>query len=416
MPLAYSFADQALAAGGSFLANVILARTQSKEEYGMFALSYSFYMFLTSIHNSTILEPYTVYGSGRYRVHFSEYLRLMARSNAILGLALTGSLLLSCLVLSRVAPQLVSRALWGLALTVGILLSGLFLRRVFYLQRQSSLAAGTSLVFFVTVVCGLWLTVRTHVLDGFSVFLVLALGWITAGVSFGRKLSFGRPRQSFLELEPDYWREHWKYTRWVLATAFVYQLTTQGYYWLVGGFLSVKEVGDLRAMYLLVTPVEQGFVALTFLVLPALAARYAAKRMGDYLSLLRRYGLAILSVTALFALAVRVVGKPVMHALYAGKFDGLAPILFLMALLPVFTGIGCIMSSALNAAEKPKLVFLAYLCSAVSTVLLGIPLVMRFGLRGAVYGMLVSGGTYTGALAIGFLFGVYNKAPHPEIA
>jgi O-antigen/teichoic acid export membrane protein len=409
MPVAYSFADQALAAGGSFLANVILARTQSKEEYGMFALSYSFYMFLTSIHNSTILEPYTVYGSGRYRAHFSEYLRLMARSNAILGLVLTGSLLLICLALLWIAPQLVSRALWGLALTVGILLSGLFLRRVFYLQGQSSLAAGTSLVFFVTVVCGLWLTVRAHVLDGFSVFLVLALGWIMAGLSFGRKLSFGKPQQSFLELEPDYWREHWKYTRWVLATAFVYQLTTQGYYWLVGGFLSVKEVGDLRAMYLLVTPVEQGFVALTFLVLPALASRYAAKRMGDYLSLLRRYGLAILSVTGLFALAVRAVGKPLMHALYAGKFDGLAPILFIFALLPVFTGIGCMLSNALNAAEKPKLVFLAYLCSAVSTVLLGIPLVMRFGLRGAVYGMLVSGGTYAGALFVGFLFTVYNK-------
>src|SRR5713226_3289798 len=155
MPVAYSFADQALAAGGSFLANVILARTQSKEEYGMFALSYSFYMFLTSIHNSTILEPYTVYGSGRYRAHFSEYLRLMARGNAILGLLLTGGLLLSCLLLLWIAPQLMSRALLGLALTVGVLLSGLFLRRVFYLQRQASLAAGTSLAFFVAVVCGL---------------------------------------------------------------------------------------------------------------------------------------------------------------------------------------------------------------------------------------------------------------------
>jgi O-antigen/teichoic acid export membrane protein len=162
-------------------------------------------------------------------------------------------------------------------------------------------------------------------------------------------------------------------------------------------------------MYLLVTPVEQGFIALTFLVLPALAARYAANRMGDFLSLLRRYGLAILSVTALFALAVRIVGKPLMHVLYAGKFDGLAPILFILALLPVLTGIACVMANALNAAEKPKLVFLAYLCGAVSTLLLGIPLVMRFGLRGAVYGMLASGGTYAGALFVGFLFTVYNK-------
>ena len=78
VPVAYSFADQAFAVGASFLANVMLARTQSKEEYGMFALSYSVFTFLAGLHNSAILEPYTVYGSGRYRKRFSEYLRLMS--------------------------------------------------------------------------------------------------------------------------------------------------------------------------------------------------------------------------------------------------------------------------------------------------------------------------------------------------
>src|SRR5205823_13350278 len=39
--VAYGVADQALAVGAGFLVNVALARTQTKEEYGMFALSYS---------------------------------------------------------------------------------------------------------------------------------------------------------------------------------------------------------------------------------------------------------------------------------------------------------------------------------------------------------------------------------------
>jgi len=42
MPVAYSFTDQALAVGGGFLVNVVLARAQTKEEYGLFALSYKF--------------------------------------------------------------------------------------------------------------------------------------------------------------------------------------------------------------------------------------------------------------------------------------------------------------------------------------------------------------------------------------
>ncbi len=410
MPVAYSFADQALAAGGSFLVGLAVARTQTKQEYGMFALSYSFYVFLTSIHNSTILEPYTVYGSGRYRERFAEYLRLMLRCNTTLGLSLSGTLVLACLMLKWLAPPWTSRALWGLALTVGVLLSGLFLRRAFYIQRRAALAAKASLVFFLTVASGVWLATRAHILNSFSAFLVLGLGWIVAGAAFGRELAFGNPKQRFHELVPRYWQEHWKYTRWVLATAFVFQFATQGYYWLLAGLLSVKEVGELRAMYQLVGPVEQVLVAVSFIVLPALASHYAAKRMGSFLSLWKWYALATVGLTGLFALGVRILGRPAMHVLYAGKFDNLVPLLYLMSLSPLLVGTGNTMVNALNAIEKPKLAFYGFLCSAATTFGGGIPLVIRFGLRGAVYGMLLSGATYTVVMAIGFLLNVNNNA------
>ncbi len=409
MPVAYSFADQALAVGGGFLVNVELARTQTKAEYGMFALSYSVYLLLTSLHNAAILEPYTVYGSGRYRERFSEYLRLMARSNVVLGLLLTVILLLICLVLSWTAPHLMSRALLGLALTAGILLSGIFLRRAFYVQRQPALAAESSLVFFLTVACGLWLLVRAHRIDGFTVFLALGLGWIAAGAALGRKLPFRKPAQPFLVLEPQYWREHWKYSKWVLATAFLFQLTTQSYYWLVAGFLSAKEVAELRAMYLLVSPIEQALIAVSYLMIPALAAHYAAKRMENFLSLWKRFALATLGVTALFALTVRVLGKLVMHVLYAGKYDGSASLLFVLTLLPLVMWVGSTMAQALNAVEKPHFVFWAYVCSGAVTFLGGIPLVIHYGIRGAVYGMLLSGSAYTVFLTAGFVLTVCNK-------
>src|SRR6266581_2774308 len=199
MPVAQSVVDQALVVGGTFLANVILARTQTKEEYGMFALSYSVFTFLSALHNSAILEPCTVYGSGRYRNHFSEYLRLMVRVNAFVGLLLMFLVLLVCLALHWAAPQYVSRSLLGLGVTVGVLLSGTFLRRVFYLQRQPAFSAQASLICFVTVACALWFVARAHVLNGFSVFAILALGWIAAGVGLGRKLAVGHPGQSFLD-------------------------------------------------------------------------------------------------------------------------------------------------------------------------------------------------------------------------
>src|SRR6266496_4640735 len=104
----YSIADQALAVGGMFLANVALARTQSKEEYGIFALSYSVFTFLVGLHDAAILETYTVYGSGRYNARFTEYARLLWRSNSLLGLVLTVTISVIWGVLAWAKPTLAS--------------------------------------------------------------------------------------------------------------------------------------------------------------------------------------------------------------------------------------------------------------------------------------------------------------------
>jgi hypothetical protein len=72
-------------------------------------------------------------------------------------------------------------------------------------------------------------------------------------------------------------------------------------------------------------------------------------------------------------------------------------------------GIGNTMNAALKSIEKPQAVFYAYVASGAATFLIGVPLVMHLGLRGAVYGMLVSGGAYTAALGIAFLAAIHAE-------
>ncbi|HYA23187.1 MAG TPA: hypothetical protein VEF05_03450 [Terriglobales bacterium] len=406
---AVGLADQGLSVGGMFLVNVALARTQTKEDYGTFALSYSIFTFLAGLQNAAVLEPFTVYGSGRYQGSFAPYLRLMLRSSVIASLCLSAGLLLTCLVFRAVAPSLNSPPLLGLALTVSFILTGSFVRRSFYVIRQPALAAKTSLVFFTTVALLLWLAAKARELNGFSAFLILALGWVIASAASVRKLPSDNAPNGFLESEPHYWREHWTYTRWVLATAFVFQFMHQGYYWLVAGFLSVREVGELKAMYVLIAPVEQVMISISLLFLPILAAKYAARNMAAFSSLWKRYASLMMGITVIFALSVRAVGSRVIHILYGGKFDELAPMLFLLALVPVLMGFGSTVSDAIRAAEKPRLVFYAYVSSALATLLLGVPSVRYFGLRGAVYGMLLSAAAYTGALALAFRLHVHKR-------
>jgi O-antigen/teichoic acid export membrane protein len=408
--MGFSIADQGFSVGGMFLVNIALARTQTKEEYGIFALSYSVFTFLAGLHNAAVLEAYTIYGSGRHHRSFPAYAWLMWRSNLLLAMGVGAVLTLLWGVLVLIAPSVASRTVLGLALTCGVLLTASFVRRTFYMRRRPDLAARFSAVYFV--LCGglLWLAVRLGMLNGFYAFAIAAVAWGVAAIFIDRELPGRAEGPAFLELEPKYWAEHWRYSRWVLVTALVFQLTTQAYYWLAAGYLSVKEVADLRAMYNLVTPVEQLFGAMALLILPVMSYRYAEKRLAGLLPLWKLYGFVTVLITGSFAVLVNLLGKPAMHLVYAGKFDDVASLLGTLAMLPVVMGIGNTMNAALKAIEKPQGVFYAYVTSGAATFLIGIPLVTRLGLRGAVYGMLASAGAYSFALGMAFLFAVHAEA------
>ncbi len=405
-----SLIDQAFSVGGMFVANIALARAQSKEEYGTFALSYSVYTFLAGLHNAGILEPYTIHGPGRYHTRFSEYSEAMSRNNVRFAGLLSLSLLVVWGVLRWAGSPLATRSFLGLALTIGVLLTALFVRRSFYLRKRPDLAAKFSTISFATLVCLLILSSKFRVLNGFSIFLIGAVSWTVAGMSMSRELPRMASSRAFTDLEPNHWWEHWRYARWVIATAFVFQLTTQGYYWLLAGFLSIKQVGDLRAMYILVRPVDQVLVALSMLVLPMMAFRYASKRRSELFSLWKQFGLTSLLLTASYAALIWTIARPLMHSLYAGKFDDVSVWLGTLAFLPVIMGIGNSANVSLKSIERPDIVLYAYLISGAATFVIGIPLVMRFGLLGAVYGMLVSAGAYTAAMLAGLLSLVLSKS------
>ena len=401
--IGFSVADQGFSVGGMFLVNIELARTQTKEEYGVFALTYSVFTFLAGLHNAAILEAYTIHGSGRYHAHFSAYSRLLWRKNIGFAFGLTAVLLLSWRALAWTVPALRSRTILGMALVCGVLLTASFARRTFYIRRRPDLAARFSSIFLAVCLALLWVSIRTGTLSGFAAFLIVGTSWSVAALFVAKELRGGTASRNFSETEPGHWAEHWKYSRWVLVTALVFQFTTQGYYWLAAGFLSVKDVGDLRALYNVVTPIDQLFVAMVLLILPMMSFRYSSRRMAGLVPLWRSYCIACLAITCGFAFFVNLFGKRIMHVLYAGRFDDIAPLVGILALLPVVMGIGNTINAALKAMEKPQAVFYGYVASGAATFLIGLPLIVYFGLRGAVYGMLVSAGVYTITLGIGFI-------------
>lgn len=399
-----SVADQGFTLGGMFLLNVTLARTQTKEDYGIFALSYSIFTFLSGLHNAAILEAYTIHGSGRYHQHFHEYGSLLRRANTWLCAGLTLTLTAAWGVLRWTKPRLASGTMLAMALTCGIFLMAAFVRRTFYIRRRPDLAARFSATFLFACTVLLLLFLRARPLDSFYAFVIAALAWCIAGLTVRGKWRAGMPEKSVEDIEPQYWAEHWKYSRWVFVTALVFQLTGQAYYWLAAVFLSIKDVGDLRAMYNLVTPVDQIFAAMILLILPMMSFRFASRRMAGLLPLWRTYCLFTILVTSAYAVFMNFFGRQLLHLLYRGKYDDLTSVLGILVLLPVVMGVGNTANAALKASEKPQAVFAAYITSGAATFVLGLPLILHFGIRGAVYGMLASGSIYTTTLCAAFFW------------
>jgi O-antigen/teichoic acid export membrane protein len=400
--VALSIADQGFAVGGMFLASIALARTQTKPEYGIFALTYSIFTFIAGLHNAAILEAYTIYGSGRYKQRFPAYSSLLWRRTLLWTFGASLILTIGWMSVRRFSPLAASTTVLGMTLTCGILLTALFLRRTFYMRGRPDLAARMSVIFFIICAVLLWFAVRNAILSGFYAFAIAGLAWVLAFVSVAKEHPGSIQPGDFMSSEPGYWAEHWKYSRWVLLTALVFQFTTQAYYWLSAAFLSVKETGELRAIYNVIAPIEQVSGAIALLILPMLSFRYATRKLRGLVPLWKGYLLGWLCASALFAAILNIYSRNLMHLLYNGKFDELAPSLGYLAFLPFLMAVGNTVNAALKAMERPKAVFHAYVASGIATIAGGIPLLIHFRFRGAVYGMLLSGSAYSVALCVIF--------------
>lgn len=401
--LFYSLSNQVLLVGATFLANIALARTSTETEYGTFVLMYSIFTFLSGVHNALIVEPYTVFASGRYRARFPDYLQLILRVSFVVGLVFAVSLFLLAGAVFVLVPDWFSPTMLGLAAGVLFLLTGALFQRTFYVSLDSRSAARMS-AFFFTMVClclaGLF---YAGAITGLSVFLSLALGWIVVSPMFFRKYPVRPGASRFLSDHPDYWRCHWRYSRWVLATALFFLLLNQGYYWIVVGLLTVEDVAKLRAVQNVVLPVNLIFTSISLLILPRMALIFQQHAMDGLIPFTRQMARAMLGTAVGFAVLIWIIGTPVLHLMYAGKYTDSVHLLYILGLTPIALGLGHVFNDALKAMERPRWVFYAYVAGGGVTLFAGVPLVLNFGLVGAVWGIVASSLAY-GLMLIGGFF------------
>lgn len=391
--ISLSFADQFIFSGANLILNILLVRWLSPSEYGIFAIAFSLFLFISGFYHALILEPMSVIGSLRYSDKIRTYLGAVAFIHLGFSLLVPGILILvsSIIFLKNV---LFAYSLFGLSLTIPLILFFWLFRQVCYFQTRPALALRGSLLYAVFLLSMLAIAHRNNYLSPYSALLIMGLASVGASVMLWPNLSFGIIELSWRKIRfqiKDVLIEHWNYGRWVVGSAMVDWFTFLVYFPLVGLFVGVQQAGAFKAMANIIQPIERVFAAFVLLFVPWLS-RQRIKRGEIYLKRkLSQLVLISMILAAIYIIPVIALGPIITKFLYSNNYYlGFVWLLPWLGIVTFIKSISYVLSIGLRVLERPDTNFLSQFIGAIFTLTIGLYLILKVKLLGAVIGSVAN--------------------------
>jgi O-antigen/teichoic acid export membrane protein len=384
-------ADQGLNSGANFVVSILLARWLSAEHYGAYVLAFSVFVFTTAVHQALVLEPMSIFGASLDGPQRSDYLWALFRIQVIAGTVIGALMAISAVIVSTLAVSTqLGFALGGLALTSPCMLMFSFVRSASYLGLAPGPASACSFVYSSLVIGGVSLF---HLYGWVSVFLVFAWTGASAAVAavlLWLQLKPAQPLQDRSVSMRAVCRDHWNYGRWPLLVVPLTLIRENLFLTFTGVYLGLRYAGVLQGMLNFVLPLTQLGTCLCRLFQPYLARIAAEKGSAAIRAGVLKVGILFTVVGAGYATCLYVFHGPLLHFLYADKFDKFSGLVSWMGLSGMFYIAGYVPSLGLRSIQSPSSIVIAYAGSALASFVIGIPLMWRFHMGGAVVGLCIS--------------------------
>jgi O-antigen/teichoic acid export membrane protein len=398
---ALAILDQGLFAISSFVLNVLLARCLAPAEYGAFAMAYSVFLLLLVFHSAILTGPMLVFGPGKYRERFPEYLGVLLRGNFALMLPAAALLAATAILLGWLYSPAVERAFLALAVAAPFISLLWLLRRAFYVRLNPGWAAVGGVVYLLILLASsLALRAAGHLTPATGFLAMAATSLFTCLLLLVQlRPTLATDTSAIRNVAAD----HWRYGKWVAAAAGPGWVTDNIYFLVLPAWVGLAEAGGLKALMNLAMPALQSMAALGVLLLPILVRD---RDCGGPRAMKRTIEVALalfLLGSACYVALLWGFRFQIFHFLYAGKYAAYAGwTLLLLGLLPFAQSLTCVMGNALGALERPDFGFWSYVGGGAVALVLGIPFGSRLGVRGALAGLVVSY-VFMGVLMLFFL-------------
>ena len=391
-----TLADQAVVSAANFLTGVIIGRACTKEEFGLFMLGFSIWLFVMSLQTWLILTPYMVYSprlkTGEHAQYTGSTLihQLGLSVLAIVALAV-GGVALSF----GIGPQGLAPVVWILVVVITFILLREYIRQISF----ANLCFKTALILdsgvAVVQIGGLLLLDYLGLLSPSMAYWVLGLACGLAGMGWlvwMRKTFALQLTRAISDLV-----QNWTFGKWVFASGLLWTLSMELYPWILAAFHGTASTGVWAACFEITAIGNPLLLGMHNFLGPKIAHSYAeGGAMGLRRFVLKASAIFLLMITPICVLLL-VFGGSLVVIIYGDKYAGNGLVVSLLALNLMVSTVAFSFSRALFAMERADVDFAICFVALFVLLTLGLWLVKAFGPLGAACGLL-AGNTASSAV------------------
>jgi O-antigen/teichoic acid export membrane protein len=389
---ASAISDQGFFALGNFAISTILARQMSQATFGEFSSAFAAFILLSTVYCAFVVDPMLVFGASKANDRQRSYIRRVVSLHWRTALALSVSLLGIGLIRWLTGAGRGSfLAYLGWAIAAPAVLRLWLARRTAYLvvkPQYAALAGGVYLIIIAALLFAFGSYLATNVI---AACLIIAAASVSVGFWLHRSLPL-------MDAIPDsvssdqILGQHWTFGRWASVAGILGLLPDYIYFFV----LSPERCGEYRALLNVVLPLIQVYNALGVLMMS-----YFARNRGhaDFTRIVLRTAAAFCGTAIVLAVIALGFGGKLFNHLYAGKYDLRFTLLLPLAIVSVLFALKTVSDAVLRSLENVTTMAGVAVVGAVAALVCGVPLALRFGILGAVYGDLMVYCIATSAIA-----------------
>ncbi|HBP89340.1 MAG TPA: polysaccharide biosynthesis C-terminal domain-containing protein [Nitrospirales bacterium] len=375
----WALIDKGLFASSNFFLNVLLANWLSQQEYGSFSVALAIFFLVSVFHTTLISEPMLVFGPGKYRDQLPDYLGVILWGHCALAALGSVVILVGALFVYFIGQSALALSLVAMAIASPCILLQWIMRRITYINATPHLAAFAGSLYLIAMVAGISSLYSFRLLSAASALGVMAVSsvfavwWMIKGIPVKAVLENRILFRSCVE-------DHRNYGGWATGTALLRWIPSNFYYVLLPIWGGLEASAALRALMNLLVPFQNMTLALGDVLVPTLVK---VKRGRVFNSLVVKTLILSLLGSGLYWFALTMFGATIMQWIYGGGYIEHAGLLWVIALSVVFATLASVFGIFLRAANKPDLIFRAYVCAMIVTLPFALWATAIFGLAGA---------------------------------